>query len=122
MEQTEKLELYKRAKQQYYTGEPIMGDAEFDALENELGLNNKGFVGTRHNPSYTIEHPFVMGSLSKVQIKEDENGVIEWQTHYNEAKKYFGENEVILTPKFDGCSWELLFDSEKISISSRLLV
>jgi len=119
MEQTEKLELYKRAKQQYYTGEPIMGDAEFDALENELGLNNKGFVGTRHNPSYTIEHPFVMGSLSKVQIKEDENGVIEWQTHYNEAKKYFGENEVILTPKFDGCSWELLFDSEKISISSR---
>ncbi len=32
MEQTEKLELYKRAKEQYYTGEPIMGDAEFDAL------------------------------------------------------------------------------------------
>ena len=72
MEQNEKLTLYKYAKEKYYNGEPIMGDAEFDALEKELGLNNKGFIGTRHNPSYTEEHPFVMGSLSKVQIKENE--------------------------------------------------
>ena len=119
MEQNEKLTLYKYAKEKYYNGEPIMGDAEFDALEKELGLDNKSFIGTRHNPSYTIKHPFVMGSLSKVQIKEDENAIINWQTHYNDAKKYVGESQVILTPKFDGCSWELSFDSEKISIASR---
>ena len=121
MEQNEKLELYSKAKEQYYNGEPIMGDAEFDALEKELGLNNKGFIGTRHNPSYTEEHPFVMGSLSKVQIKEneDENKNIEWTKYYNEAHKYFGENTVIVTPKFDGCSWEFANNANKISISSR---
>ena len=119
MEQNEKLTLYKQAKEQYYNGEPIMGDAEFDALEKEIGLDNKGFVGTRHNPSYTEEHPFVMGSLSKVQVKEDENKNIEWSTYYNESHKYFGDNTVIVTPKFDGCSWEFSFNSNKVSISSR---
>lgn len=119
MEQNEKLTLYKQAKEKYYNGEPIMGDAEFDALEKELGLENKSYVGTRHNPSYTNKHPFIMGSLSKVQIKEDENGVIDWKTYYAAANKFFGFNKTICTPKFDGCSWELSFDSEKISISSR---
>ena len=69
MEMT-KEQLYNNAKEAYYNGQPIMSDIEFDELESEIGLENKGYVGTRHNPSYTIKHPFIMGSLSKVQIKE----------------------------------------------------
>ena len=65
------LERYYEAKEAYYSGNPIMDDLAFDELEQELGLENKGFVGTRHNPSYTIKHPVIMGSLSKVQVKED---------------------------------------------------
>lgn len=118
MEQNEKLTLYKQAKEKYYNGEPIMGDAEFDALEKELGLENKSYVGTRHNPSYTNKHPFIMGSLSKVQIKEDENGVIDWTTYYAAANKFFGFNKTICTPKFDGCSWEYFYN-DTVTITSR---
>lgn len=119
MEHNEKLTLYKQAKEKYYNGEPIMGDAEFDALEKELGLENKSYVGTRHNPSYTNKHPFIMGSLSKVQIKEDENGVIDWKTYYAAANKFFGFNKTICTPKFDGCSWEYFYSNNSVAITSR---
>ena len=73
------LELYNQAKEAYYNGTPIMDDYDFDELEEKLGLANKAYVGARHNPSYTVEHPFIMGSLSKVQIKEDDNGNIDFQ-------------------------------------------
>lgn len=38
-----KEELYNEAKNAYYNGEAIMTDAEFDALESELGLENSGW-------------------------------------------------------------------------------
>lgn len=116
----DKLELYKRAKEAYYNGQEIMTDYEFDALEQELGLENKSKVGSKHNPSYTIKHPFIMGSISKVQIHKDKNGDIDWEKYFKEAKKYFGNNPVIITPKFDGCSFECEINNNKIqSISSR---
>ena len=97
-----------------------MTDFEFDALEKELGLENKSDVGTRRNPSYTVKHPFVMGSISKVQIHKDKEGNIDWKKYFNDAKKYFGNNPVIITPKYDGCSFEVdIFDNVIQSISSR---
>ena len=105
MNKKEKLELYYRAKEAYYNGQEIMTDFEFDQLEKELGLENKAQVGARHNPSYTIVHPFIMGSLSKVQIHKDKEGNIDWRKYFTEAAKYFGRQEVIVTPKFDGCSF-----------------
>ena len=113
-----KQELYEKAKTAYYNGEPIMSDLEFDTLEKELGLENKSHIGTRHNPSYTIEHPFVMGSLSKVQIHE-KDGKIDWSKYFAEAQKYFGNNKVIITPKYDGCSFEVHVNNDHIEISSR---
>lgn len=120
MTKKEKLELYYRAKEAYYNGQEIMTDFEFDALEKELGLENKSEVGTRRNPSYTVKHPFIMGSISKVQIHKDKEGNIDWKKYFNDAKKYFGNNPVIITPKFDGCSFEAdIFDNVIQSISSR---
>ena len=111
MTKKEKLELYYKAKEAYYNGQEIMTDFEFDTLEKELGLENKAEVGTKHNPSYTIKHPFVMGSISKVQIHKDKEGNIDWNKYFTEAKKYFGNNPVIITPKYDGCSFEAdIFD------------
>ena len=115
----DKLELYKRAKEAYYNGQEIMTDYEFDALEKELGLENKSSVGARHNPSYTIKHPFIMGSISKVQIHKDKNGDVDWEKYFNEAKKYFGANHLIITPKYDGCSFEIYIKGDDITISSR---
>lgn len=120
MTKKEKLELYYKAKEAYYNGQEIMTDFEFDALEKELGLENKAQVGARHNPSYTIFHPFIMGSLSKVQIHKDKEGNIDWRKYFTEAAKYFGRQEVIVTPKFDGCSFECeVKDNKMLQISSR---
>ena len=120
----EKLDLYKKAKESYYNGQEIMTDLEFDTLEKELGLENKSYVGTRHNPSYTIRHPFVMGSLSKVQIHE-KNGAVDWGKHYKDiagfVTKYNIDPPLIITPKYDGCSFEIYVnvDYNEITISTR---
>lgn len=124
------IDLYNAAKEAYYNGEPIMTDYEFDELEKSLGLENKSYVGTRHNPSYTIEHPIVMGSLSKVQIKEAEDGSIDWEKYWEDVKSYINYTRyfdthtkfpLIITPKYDGCSFEVVVDNNEniFTISSR---
>ena len=120
MTKKEKLELYYRAKEAYYNGTEIITDFEFDILEKELGLENKSEIGTKHNPSYTVKHPFIMGSISKVQIHKNKEGIIEWEKYFGEAYDFFNNNKVIITPKFDGCSFEVDVDNNTIdSISSR---
>lgn len=118
----DKLELYNKAKEAYYNGTPIMEDFEFDKLEIELGLENKSYIGSKHNPSYTVQHPFIMGSLSKIQIKKDKNSEnINFGLYLDSLKKYVGNNKLIITPKYDGCSFEVQTSkSGKIkSISTR---
>lgn len=121
MTKEQKIELYNQAKEAYYNGEPILTDLEFDELEKELGLENKSYIGTRHNPSYTVKHPVIMGSLSKVQVKENSNGEVEWDTLVNKVNGYIKPGQpVITTPKFDGCSFEVVVKNKEIeSISSR---
>ncbi len=118
----DKLELYNKAKEAYYNGTPIMEDFEFDKLETELGLENKSYIGSKHNPSYTVQHPFIMGSLSKIQIKKDKNSEnINFGLYLDSLRKYVGSNKLIITPKYDGCSFEVqTLKSGKIkSISTR---
>ena len=88
MTKKEKLDLYYKAKEAYYNGQEIMTDYEFDQLEKELGLENKSEVGSRHNPSYTIRHPFIMGSLAKVQIHKDKDGNIDWWKYKSQVVNY----------------------------------
>lgn len=116
----EKLELLNKAKDAYYnSGEEILTDLEYDQLEEELGLENQTEIGS-HSINYTIKHPYIMGSLSKVQIKE-ENKTINWNKFYSEILKYVGTNTpLIVTPKYDGCSFETIVENSKIiSISTR---
>lgn len=124
------IELYNAAKEAYYNGEPIMTDYEFDELEKSLGLENKSYVGTRHNPSYTIGHPIIMGSLSKVQIKEAEDGSIDWAKYWEDVKSYINHTHcfdehidfpLVVTPKYDGCSFEVVVNNNEhvFNISSR---
>lgn len=125
----DKRELYDKAKEAYYNGEPIMTDAEFDQLEAEIGLVNQGYIGTHHQKSYTVKHPFIMGSLSKVQIKEDDNHNVDWSGFQEKVMTYlhksmgFGKENWFyeVTPKYDGCSWEAVIDHKGnlISVSTR---
>ena len=124
MTQKEKLELYYRAKDAYYNGQEIMTDYEFDELEKELELENKSEVGSvSHNPSYTMKHPFIMGSLAKVQIHKDKDGNIDWKKYRSQVANYIDMEHswnVIITPKFDGCSFECEIENNVIKqISSR---
>ena len=129
MTREEKLELYNKAKDAYYLGEEIMSDQEFDKLEKELGLENASYVGTHHQKSYTIQHPYLMGSLSKEQIVKNDKGVVDYDkfadainTYLRKSKKY-GESVwwCDITPKFDGCSFEVVVDwkGNLISVSTR---
>lgn len=125
----ELLQIYKQAKDAYYNGEEIMSDIEFDELEEYLGLSNKSKVGARRNEKYTIKHPVLMGSLSKVQVKENKDGVIDWEEIVDDIKSYifkYRASSFIVTPKYDGLSFEAvikvnpgLITQEVVSISSR---
>ncbi|MCM1438824.1 MAG: hypothetical protein NC131_06385 [Roseburia sp.] len=114
------LELYKKAKDAYYNGQEIMSDLEFDELEKSLGISNKGPVGARRNPSYTVEHPITMGSLKKIQVHHDD-----WKSYFDEADLIVRfERGTIITPKYDGCSFEAVFqyngkNNEIIKASTR---
>lgn len=120
----EKLKFYKQCKELYYTtGESPIEDFEFDELQAELGYENKDTTPVKHNPKYTVQHPVKMGSLSKVQIKKT-NSNIDWEYFYKEVSKYIYKNSknpnVIITPKYDGCSFETVINFNKIvSISGR---
>ena len=116
----DKMSLYTEAKKLYYnSGEPLMEDFEFDELEADLGLENKSEVGA--TSTYTVKHPFIMGSLSKVQIHKNAEGVVDWAKHFSEVCRFIEPNiPLIITPKFDGCSFEIVVKNGKIlSVSSR---
>lgn len=117
----DKIKLLTKAKEAYYnSGEEILTDLEYDQLEEELGLENKTDVGAR-SVNYTINHPYIMGSLSKVQIKEEDH-TIDWTKFTNEIWKFIPNTNIplIITPKYDGCSFEVLVQNNKITqISTR---
>ena len=129
MSREDKLELYNKAKDAYYNGVEIMSDQEFDKLEKELGFENKSYVGTHHQKSYTVKHPYLMGSLSKVQIVKNNNGIVEYDKFADDINTYLKKSKMYgekvwrcgVTPKFDGCSFEVVIDwkGELLSVSTR---
>lgn len=127
----EKVNLYNRCKELYYTGdkESPLTDIEFDELEKELGLENKGYIGTHHQKSYTVKHPFIMGSLSKIQVKFDKDNTIHFEEYIPQIKSYLNKSYGVnrddwyfeITPKYDGCSFEAVIDRDLnlVSVSTR---
>lgn len=115
------IDLYNAAKEAYYNGQPIMEDYEFDELEESLGLSNKSYIGAHRNSKYTIPHPYIMGSLSKIQIKETD-GKVDWKAYLQELHSYTKQvgRKLIVTPKYDGCSFEAYIKGGQLfSVSTR---
>ena len=120
MTNEEKFNLLQEANKAYREGAPIMGDSEYDALEAELGLENINEIGEKHSPEMTIRHPFIMGSLSKIQVHREKNGEVDWGPLLKALRGFIGSKEVIITPKYDGCSFEAYFkDGKCVSVSTR---
>ena len=130
MTDIEKLEIAKEAY--YNSGVEIMSDLEYDELERKVGLENKSHIGTLHNEAYTIKHPIIMGSLSKVQVKEskdNKNNIVTtcYSDFGEQALKYINyynkdEKTLIITPKYDGCSFELVLNNNyKYNVSGNIV-
>lgn len=114
------------AKDYYYnTDTELIDDATYDAIEEWVGKENKNYVGSKSSAkhaNYTVKHSFIMGSLSKIQIKEDkQSGIVDWDSYASEFEKYFdkaaGCRYFETTPKLDGCSFSAEFDYQGSLIS-----
>ena len=110
---TEELQdLLDRAKEAYYNSEEeILSDSEYDELEKRLGLENKNYIGSKRG-NYDVKHAFIMGSLAKTQVKEN-NGIINWEECAEQIgsflRKSNGAKYFETTPKLDGCSFSAEF-------------
>lgn len=112
MTRDRKLDLLNRAKDAYYnTGNELLTDDEYDALEAELGLENKSYIGSKQG-NYDVKHEFIMGSLAKAQVKESKDGTINWEEVADTITSYLRKSSCSCfetTPKLDGCSFSAEF-------------
>lgn len=109
-----KQELYIKAKEAYYAGNPIMSDAEFDALEEEVGVGKVGAV----DPDAKFSHPTKMLSLSKFQADKTTGeaptkNALEWMRNICNFIRKPLEFEV--TCKYDGNSGNCIYIDGKLS-------
>lgn len=102
----ELVEQLQQAKDAYYNDDPILSDAEFDALEDqlrELDPDNAYFAGVGTKPTSgwkKVKHEAPMGSLLKAQTKE---ALTSW------AKTVEEPFDLIVSEKLDGISISLKY-------------
>lgn len=105
-----KQELYNKAKEAYYSGAPIMSDAEFDELEKEVGVGAVGAV----DKDAKFFHPTRMLSLSKYQADKTTG-----EAPSIEAKNWMvgtGAKEFYVTCKYDGNSGNVVYENGKLKM------
>lgn len=101
------VDLLMQAKDAYYNGDPIMTDADFDALEDRLrDLNPKhpyfrmvGAAAPTDTKWKKMLHSIPMGSLDKAQ---DHDEVVAWYQP--------GKGNLVVTEKLDGISISLEYE------------
>jgi DNA ligase (NAD+) len=119
-ELAERLSLYRA---RYYAGEPMVSDAAYDALEDELRRLDPThpLLGRIGSPVLVeawdkARHEIPMGSLNKVVSVEE---LHEWVARCDELLGKEGEppidSELFVAEKLDGISVELLYRQGKLS-------
>lgn len=109
-----KQELYIKAKEAYYAGYPIMSDAEFDELEQEVGVGAVGAI----DKDAKFNHPTKMLSLSKIQADKTTGAAptaeaTDWVMSIAERTSLTEPFEV--TCKYDGNSGNCIYINGKLS-------
>ena len=101
----------KEAKKTYDDGNAIISDADYDILEAHFLDINPGsdffdVVETSVNGFEKVEPVMIMSSLDKTKYDEENGG-------YTDLEKWFKKfnEDVCVTPKMDGCSVELVYES-----------
>lgn len=101
-------QLYIRAKEAYYAGEPIMSDSDFDLLEAELkssGSEVVNLVGAA--TSGKLPHPSTMLSLGKISVYDNENLPMEELRKWLDSCR--GSRLFEVTTKLDGNAVNLVY-------------
>jgi len=102
-----KEELLLHAKEQYYLGQPIMSDDEYDALEASL-KDQTGLIVGFVDRNAKHPHPTSMLSLAKVQSNEED-----WLRVFLNWVQDCSQKSAVLTflctPKFDGNAINLVY-------------
>jgi DNA ligase (NAD+) len=121
MKHTEQEELYLHLKRNYYDGNTLATDAEFDTLEAELkskGSNVINMVGSKVAGA-TVAHPSPMKSLQKTNVEASSENyekelIRKWIT---KASKDLGDVGDILecTLKYDGNACNFVFKDNKLN-------
>lgn len=113
MDISELEERYLKAKEAYYSGEPLITDDEFDRLEEELkemGSEVVNIVGAADR-NYKHQHLSPMLSLNKAQAALDGTPPIEqmkaWFSTFPSDMKFEA------TPKYDGNAVNLIYRNGK---------
>ena len=106
----ELVERLVNAKVKYYEGTPIMADASFDLLEEELRSVNPdndyfNIVGTREQGA-DIVHKYRMKSMDKGKVYSD---IKKWMD-----KVSIKETNIIKLPKIDGLSAAIKYNKGKL--------
>lgn len=117
---------YLKAKIAYYDGTPIMTDAAFDLMENELKtLGSKVIeqVGSKRK-DFDFEHPNRMKSLAKFQMEDRTDGFINYCEY--EFSQWLVKRKLLLSkygltltamsygPKFDGSAINIIYRNGKL--------
>lgn len=120
------VEQLQQARDAYYNGDPVMSDAEYDALEDELreqDPHNDFFksVGAKVKTSgwKKVRHGVPMGSLLKVQTSDEfDKWVADTRAKVSAAA---GSGEIdkadtamLVTEKLDGISVSLKYEKGKL--------
>lgn len=108
---------YLKAKVAYYDGNPILTDAEFDVIEQELikiGSKVIDQVGSKRK-DFDFPHPSPMKSLSKIQTST-EKGVTDYREvsfmdWFNKRNKQLFNSikSIHYSPKFDGSAVNIIY-------------
>lgn len=115
-------QLIREANKAYYEGDPIMIDAEYDALERDVVGENPDVVAGGYIPeSRKVEHVQPMLSLAKVHSEDD---LITWLRKVRDKLGWNLHSEdspvMLIEPKWDGLSIEVVVkDGEFSSASTR---
>lgn len=112
MSRIEELEqLLKKAQKAYYKGTPVMSDATYDALYDELSdldPDNEALKSVGATPDDTVlkkaHHQIPMGSQRKVNTKEE----------FEKWVQKSGTNVFVIQPKLDGLSVNVIYENGKL--------
>lgn len=112
----QKLRTYREA---YYNGMPLVSDAVYDELEDELRsrdpengfFDEVGFQPDQKTKWQKVQHSVPMTSLNKVNTIEE---LSDWAAKTKRKALLTGDNELAWSEKLDGISIALYYENGKL--------